>query len=186
MLMSTMTMTGQISVEQFEQLPEDVAGNFELVRGELLVVPSHTPCHNIVRDKVFFVLQRFLNEQHLGGSLVNTDFRVGERTVRRPDLAYLAEQKWKMFDRSSVPVSTMPDLVIEILSQTDIITDFNQKVNEYLRAGIPEVWLVYAEDREVHLRRGKAVQILQSNDTLESPVLLPGFSVKVAEIFKEL
>ena len=181
-----MSTTTLMNVEQFAQLPDDERGKYELVEGELVPVSSPTPRHNIIRQKIAFLLQKLLQKGGLGGFLVETDVRLDERTVRRPDVVCLTETKWQAIDRLRIPVSITPDLAIEVLSQADAIMDFNHKVNEYLRAGIAEVWLVYPEDREVHVRRGKAVQVLQAGDTLESPVLLPGFSVKIAEIFEEL
>ena len=181
-----MSTTTLMSVEQFAQLPDDERGKYELVEAELTPVSSPTPRQNIIRDHIFLLIQPILRKRKLGGCIIETDFRVGERTVRRPDLAYLTEKKWKTLARSKIPVSTMPDLVVEVLSRSDAITDFNHKVNDYLLAGIGELWLVYPEDHEIHIRRGKSVQILQTGDRLESPELLPGFSVEVTKVFEEL
>lgn len=40
------------------------------------------------------------------------------------------------------PILTRPDLVVEILSPDDQVTEMLEKIGDYLAAGIPHIWIV--------------------------------------------
>ena len=73
-------------------------------------------------------------------------------------------------------------LAIEIISPSETAADIAHKVGQYLRAGAV-VWVVYPKDRAVHVFESKSARILEAEDLLEAPTLLPGFSVRVSELF---
>jgi Uma2 family endonuclease len=57
-------------------------------------------------------------------------------------------------------------------------------VRQYLEAGTEVVWLIHRKTREVHvLERDGKMRYLTEEDSLEAPRLLPGFSVKVKDLF---
>ena len=59
-----------------------------------------------------------------------------------------------------------------------------RKVRQYLEHGSQTVWVVYPETQQVHVfQSGAADRILEAGDLLEAPELLPGFSVRVGELF---
>ena len=60
-----------------------------------------------------------------------------------------------------------------------------RKVRQYLDAGCHTVWVVHPEERQVHVmtRSGKD-HIVSSGEILESPDLLPGFSVAIDSLFE--
>jgi Uma2 family endonuclease len=77
-----------------------------------------------------------------------------------------------------------PDLAVEIFSPSDGIRQTTRKVKQYLAAGSHTVWVVYPNTEEVKVFEACGVErTLHSGDLLEAPDLLPGFSVKVAELF---
>jgi len=59
-----------------------------------------------------------------------------------------------------------------------------RKVKQYFAAGCHTVWIVYPDRREVNVLEASGTDLLlHENDFIESPELLPGFSVPVAEFF---
>ena len=77
-----------------------------------------------------------------------------------------------------------PDLVVEVLSPSDVFPQILRKVQQYLRAGTREVWVVVPEDRSVTVcRPGQEQVILSNGETLSSGDILPGFSCPVADLF---
>jgi Uma2 family endonuclease len=77
------------------------------------------------------------------------------------------------------------DLVIEVRSPSDSITELAAKANEYLEAGVRVVvTLDPNSDTAAVYRSGRAVQRLESADDLTLPDILPGFSVPVAKFFE--
>jgi len=58
------------------------------------------------------------------------------------------------------------------------------KVEEYLAAGVPLVWLVNPDNRSVRVfRAGQPVVQLRVSDELTGDDILPGFHCPVAELF---
>ena len=49
-----------------------------------------------------------------------------------------------------------PDLAVEVISPNDLATEIDQKVAEYLGAGVPLVWVVHPEARAVRVHRASA------------------------------
>jgi Uma2 family endonuclease len=80
----------------------------------------------------------------------------------------------------------VPDLAIEIASESDTYNAMLRKKDRYLRAGTLEVWLISTATREITIyMHGEAriqSRILVPGDTLSSD-LLAGFSVPVDELF---
>jgi Uma2 family endonuclease len=61
-----------------------------------------------------------------------------------------------------------------------------RKVKQYFAAGCHTVWIVYPEEREANaLEASGADRLLKGDDLLEAPELLPGFSVRVADLFED-
>jgi len=79
----------------------------------------------------------------------------------------------------------IPDLAIEVASSSDLYNDLLRKKDRYRRAGTSEVWLISPETHEVNVYSISGNRILQSGDTLTSP-LLPGFSVTLDDLFRGL
>ena len=77
-----------------------------------------------------------------------------------------------------------PELVIEVVSPTDEAADVNEKVREYLAAGVLLVWVVYPESRSIDVYRASANNSqLSETDVLSGEDVVPGFSLPVREIF---
>ena len=77
-----------------------------------------------------------------------------------------------------------PELAVEIVSPSDNAEDLQVKIDQYLAAGAKQVWILYPKTRRVHVfYETHSVTILDETQTLEGGNLLPGFSVKVADLF---
>jgi Uma2 family endonuclease len=60
-----------------------------------------------------------------------------------------------------------------------------RKVKQYLAAGCHTVWIFYPERQEVQvIDAAGADRLLTAKDTLDVPELLPGFVVRVGELFE--
>jgi Uma2 family endonuclease len=75
-------------------------------------------------------------------------------------------------------------LAIEILSPDDRASEVLAKVGEYLEAGTSLVWIINPDSRTVSAYRGiHSVRIYQAGDELLAKEVLPGFRMKVADLF---
>ena len=82
-----------------------------------------------------------------------------------------------------------PDLVIEILSPSNTATEINRKKNLYLKAGVPEFWIVDPEIMQVEIniiKDGRYVPYLfQSGDVVKS-FKFTDFELSTDDLFSNL
>ena len=78
----------------------------------------------------------------------------------------------------------VPDLVVEIKSQSDRIKPLQEKVQLFLALGAQVGLLIDPEQLTVSVYRPNVEQVVLSNtETLKMPELLPGWEIPVAEIW---
>jgi Uma2 family endonuclease len=174
----------------YKSLPEAMDRRYELMDGELCLVPAPTTLHQFVSQNIETLLVAHVRAARCGRVLQGpVDVVLGEgdkRDVLQPDIVFVSRERPRIVTLAEV--AGAPDLVIEILSRGTKTRDRGYKRARYERARVREYWIV-DPDREtvdvfrlgpegfapaLHYRRG---------DELECAVL-PGFRVPVDEIFK--
>jgi Uma2 family endonuclease len=104
---------------------------------------------------------------------------------RHPDIAVYLTAPMGPTDRTMWR-TWLPELVVEVVSESSRERDYIHKREEYWGRGIKEYWIVDAELEQVLLlRRGRSDWIeraLGPQDTIESK-LLPGFRISCRSIF---
>jgi Uma2 family endonuclease len=171
-----------ITTEEYQALPETQNGvEYEMSRGELVVLASPTLFHNRKRDDILERLRVFLRQQPYWGEVTaGTDFALSNDTVRRPDVAFISAAKLKSVDPWK-KLEFAPDLAIEITSPHD---DLPRKIQDYLAAG-SRVWALYPEARIARIHKPgepPVVRDAETGDSLGDAELLPSFSLPLAEI----
>ncbi|MBC7689446.1 MAG: Uma2 family endonuclease [Aquabacterium sp.] len=98
-----------------------------------------------------------------------------------------AEDLEKLKDKRSVDGA--PDLVVEILSPGNTITETKYKFDLYEENGVLEYWVVYPEYKQIYVyllndkeQYGRPV-IYEAEDKISS-VVLKGLKIKMSDIFK--
>ena len=179
--MATKTL---LTVEQFEQLPEEEHYRYELDHGELIEVACASYEHNEIRGLLEHALRSFLAAHAVGRVIAEQEFRLGEDTVRRPDVAFLRAEMAARIDKSKSILGVVPDLVAEIVSPNDT-EQLMRKVDQLLEVGCRCVWVIYPAERKVlAYEPNDQVHVLGEKKNLEAPELLPGFSLPVSQLFE--
>jgi len=170
-----MATTALLTIEQYEQLP-DTGVRTELVDGEVIELATGNWLHDWVRDGIRTTLRR-------GYALAEREFRTAEGRVRRADVVWLGPLTIGSADLSR-SLSSVPDLVVEVVSPNDLAVPVHNKVSEYLDAGVAAVWVVYLETRDGEVwNRGRTA--MTGVETLTADCL-PGFTLQLESIFPEL
>ena len=114
---------------------------------------------------------------------VDTTFKIGANE-RIPDLAFVTAAR--LPDREpSGSWQMAPDLAVEIVSPTDIYEKVVIKAQEYLAAGVKQVWVISPEAKYIAIYRSmKDIAIFLEDEILECEDLLPGFRCPLREIFR--
>lgn len=179
-----MAATALMTVEDFVHLETSDNEAYELVDGELSPLASSNLEHCIIRRRIEILTNGHLERSSSGGVVAEFDCITDNGIVRRPDVSVFLGSRWTKLDRKSVPAPYPPDIAAEILSPSEHAQTVNRKVREYLANGSQEVWILDPDLREIQVRTKPGIRLLQPEDTLETP-LLPGFSVKVSDLFAD-
>jgi len=178
---------GQGDWSEAEYLTLDTNRLVELSEGELEVLEMPGNFHQLIIGRLFFVLSLYMKE-HKKGFIRFSPLRVRlwPGTIREPDLVFMSAAH---ADRVGEKYWGIPDLVAEIISESNEEHDRVTKMSEYARAGIPEYWLIdpYARTVEIYLLKGEEYHLaatLTEADALTSSQL-PGFAVSVRDLFAE-
>jgi Uma2 family endonuclease len=175
-----------LTVEQFERLPEIEGISYELDQGELVEVSSQAYLHNRIRGLIEWTVRNHLAVHTEQGEVVaEQPFRLGDDTVRIPDVALIVPQQLGMIETSGSVLPFCPKLVIEVTSPSNTVGDLARRIRQYLDAGAQTIWVFVPPLREVHVYSASAKpKILSADDMLDEPALLPGFSIRVGKLFE--
>ncbi len=176
--------TTLLTAEEFATLPG--SRYQELVGGEIVTTMPPGGMHGILAALIAALLIQWNREVRSGLVGVESGFILAREPdlVRSPDVYYVRAERLPAGEVNEGFWNLPPDLAVEIVSPNDSAEEVTAKVYEYLAAGTAEVWVVYPRLRRVivHTPDGMA----RSYDTeaqLRSPILLPGFSLIIKELF---
>jgi Uma2 family endonuclease len=175
-----------LTAEQYAELPDD--GRFtELVKGKVVEMSRPRPEHGYYCANIVSALQEHVRPRDLGRVVSNDSGVVtahGPDTVRGPDVAYYSYER---VPRGPLPKGywPAPELVFEVRSPSDRLSDMYGKVGEYLNAGVKVVCLVDPDKATVIVYPGEEFhRMLGTSDDLALPEVLPDFRVPVRQLFE--
>jgi len=181
--MSTATATRPLTGDDLLRLPDD-SRDYELVRGELIEMPLPGGSHGMCQARLGAMLDEFVERHELGRVGISSGFYVRRDpdTVRGPDVMFISKEKLDPELEVEGYLEVVPDLVAEIVSPHDMHSELMAKVDEYLAAGVRQVWLVDSRRHAVTIYPG--AQTLHESDTLTGGEVLPGFQTPVWRLFR--
>lgn len=160
---------------------------YELVGGELVEMAPPGGVHGRLAVRLGTRLANHVESQGLGETLVETGFRIECRpdTVRGSDVSFLAAENVPAGGLPEGFIEGAPDLAVEIVSPNDSAAYLEAKVQDYLAHGTRLVWVVYPQTRTVvvHHPDGSA-QLLGTDDELSGEDVVPGFTLRIDDLFK--
>jgi Uma2 family endonuclease len=150
--MATPTTPRQLTFSEYLVYDDGTDNRYELVDGELVMVPLPTPDHSDLIDLLRSTFQKLiLTKGHpwLVKGDVGVYTGVNPQTLkdrsRTPDLCIPTETQWaevKANKKAAAVLRTPPLLVVEIVSPSSRTTDYQNKRSEYESAKVPEYWIV--------------------------------------------
>jgi Uma2 family endonuclease len=136
------------------------------------------------------LLGNFVAEKRLG--LISGEsglYRLRVGLVRVPDVAFVA---WSRLPSSAADLPAIapvvPNLVVEVLSESNTVREMAMKLKEYFAAGVELVWILDPDTRTlvVHTAPAQPDRVLAIGDTIDGGTILPGFELKLADLFAQL
>lgn len=170
----------------YKHLPESETERYELLGGDLVMVPSPNEYHQRISGNLQFLLHSFVREREVG-IVYDAPFDVvlSPENVVQPDILFIAAERAHIITEDNVQGA--PDLVIEILSSATGDRDRTYKRTLYARYGVGEYWLVDPMPRMVEVlilgERGFERAAEYRWDEVLRWALLPGLEIDLREVF---
>ena len=102
--------------------------------------------------------------------------------LRAPDVSFVTASRLKQSKRYFAEL--VPDLVVEIKSQSDRLKPLREKIQSFIELGAKVGILIDPDKRTVTIYTPKAEPVvLRDGDTISIPELLPGWEVAVTELW---
>ena len=185
--MTTQQQSTRLTYEDYLETPDDE--RYELIDGELVMVPAPSISHQDVQLDLGAALRAFVRARGLGRIIISpVDVVFSSDNVRQPDIIFVSAERAGIITGDDVQGA--PDLAVEILSPSTERADKTTKRETYARHGVKEYWLVDTDARSI------SVLLLADGDytdagtfgpgqTLTSPTLA-GLNLDVDEVFQEV
>jgi len=175
----------KISWEEFQEEYQSREDNFkyEWVDGQVQKTERSM-------DRMQFFIQlnlmNFLNQlkiqnPSIDGILISEGDVFFAGNHRRPDIAYFTTEQ---IEAARFNADIHPDFVVEVISKNDQLERVAEKMENYRKAEVKVVWHVFPTRNEVHVYRGKQMQVCTGEDLCSAEPVIPGFVMTVNEVFK--
>jgi Uma2 family endonuclease len=105
---------------------------------------------------------------------------------RRPDVAFVSYARWPepVVARENA-WNVVPDLVVEIVSPTNLAEEIDGKITDYFQADVRVIWIVYPDSGRVYVYQSPTqVTVLERADTLDGGEVLPGFQLPIERLYE--
>jgi Uma2 family endonuclease len=133
-------------------------------------------------------LIEFVRRHRLGKVLGESgSLKILPGVVKIPDVAFIS---WARFPKEKLPrrpiPCLVPDLAVEVLSETNTRAEMATKLIRYFESGVRLVWYIDPETRSATSYTSPDDKIVIPPDGfLEGGNVLPGFQLSLAELFAE-
>jgi Uma2 family endonuclease len=177
----------RLTLEEFIEAESEEGWLYELARGVVEVTEVPGPWHGRI---VLRLARLFLHydEQHPG--VIEYQAGGGECRMRLPGMVSDRHPDQAVYLDPEPPgpkvwTRWVPHIVVEVVSPGGEHRDYVEKLEEYLRVGVREYWVLDPEQRRMHV-------LLRAGDVWEETIvpeagvyrttLLPGLEVSPAEL----
>jgi Uma2 family endonuclease len=169
----------------YEEMTEEQ--KVEFVDGEVVLHPPARKIHLIVQSNVEALLRTYVAIHKLGEVHGEKCLCVFPRNDYEPDVVFFARDKAATLGPNTMKFP-VPDLVVEILSESTVARDRGVKFEDYEAHGVAEYWIVdtEAERLEQYLLQDGQFELALKSGTgeLESPTIA-GLRIPLRVVFDE-
>jgi len=169
----------------------DLDEHFEIIDGQRVELPPMSAYTSRIASRLGYKLNEFAQAHALGEAVTETIFRlplpVGRN--RRPDVAMVSYQRWpkgKLMPYKDNAWDVVPELAVEVISPSDLADEILEKIEEFFRAGVLLVWVVFPRQGLVYVYESEGkIQVFTRADELDGGAILPGFRLPLTALFVE-
>jgi Uma2 family endonuclease len=160
---------------------------FELVEGELIFMNAQGFAHDLIKSALGHKLGRFLPERFFVG--VEVSVQLTDRSIVQPDLVVSSRTAVVRTTDGFLSIPAAQILLLIEVAATSLAYDRGRKAALYAREGVPEYWVIDANQRTAWVHRNPGlsgyatVTEVPQHERLEAAAPeLAGFGVRLEEL----
>jgi Uma2 family endonuclease len=174
----------KFTYHDYVQLPDDK--RYELVEGELFLVPAPNLNHQRILRELGAALHQYLRQHALGEVFfAPCDVVLSDSNVLQPDLIFVSGGRMAVLTEANI--QGPPDLVVEILSPSTAPRDLGIKKTLYAKYGVREYWIVDPESKAVTVlswtETGYRTETVVPQTGMLNSGIFPDLNLSLAEVF---
>lgn len=182
--MAAITAPRELTPEDVERASERDDKRYELLDGELKEKKVGFRSLLVASLIVERLNARYFPKEAVAAVEVMIYCFTRKRHGRKPDVVFIRIDRLPGGEIPDGDLYVAPDMVVEVLSPGNSSIEMNEKLDEYLAAGIPLVWIVNPEARTIRAYRSDGTtQVFRDSDVIENESVLPGFRLTVKDVF---
>jgi Uma2 family endonuclease len=157
---------------------------YEVVDGQIVEKEPMGAYEILVGSFLNTCLDGFARTSNCGRAVSEMLFDFGAGLAqRRPDVAFVSYSRWPRVPRTQA-WAVVPELAVEVISPSNTFEEVLGKVHEYFQAGVQHVWVVAPPQQQVYVYQSPShIRVVNVQDELAGDPFLPGFRLKLAELF---
>jgi Uma2 family endonuclease len=167
--------------EDYLATPEGSAERYEIIDGELFVTAAPRFRHQEVVISVGHVLAALARQHNLGRVATAPTVRLADDTITEPDVVFVRADRLGIIEGGRI--HGVPDLVVEVLSPSNEAYDRTLKRKRYMESGVPELWILDADENTIEVWRPGAAEPESPRDVLNWRVGDRSFDIALSDIF---
>jgi len=172
-----------MSLEEFFDFRPEDGFKYEWNNGFLEARKMIQPTELYIVENLRSVFEQTTFKRLRGAMVTETLCPVSEGKYRIPDISFLTKTQ---IDEGREGKSPVASFLIELVSENDTITYYDQKLEEYFSAGVKCVWLIFPDSRKVWVFSSpKDVKICTGDDVCSASPAITDFQLSVNQIFSE-
>lgn len=155
----------------------------ELVEGKIIIMGPSDIVSSEIGAEFGRLLGNWVKPRKLGRVFESSGgFILPNSDLRAPDVSFVIADRLKQSKRYFAEL--VPDLVVEIKSQSDRLKPLREKILSFIELGAKVGILIDPDKRTVTIYSPTAEPVvLRDGDMISIPELLPGWEVAVAELW---
>lgn len=178
-----------LTIEDLEKLQavakeQHLDYQMELIDGRIIVMGPSDVYASEVGARLIRFLGNWVDPRRLGRVFDSSGgFILPNTNLTAPDVSFVLAERLRQSPRYFARM--LPDLAVEIKSQSDRIPPLEQKLQQFLAMGT-EVGMLIDPDKEtvtIYYRDNQPPVVLGNADTIAIPELLPGWEVPVSALW---
>lgn len=190
-------ITRPMTYEEYVRGPEEMA-RYDILDGWKVyrlygdnLVPSPTRRHQRILGRLLRRLQDYEEQTNSGEAIAapcDVEITYQPLKCRQPDLLFISNARLAQNAPADVydPLAPAPELIVEIVSESDTASVLAAKLSDYQTVGVQEVWIVRPDTQTVEvLTLADGNNRVYTGGTTAASVVFSGLIAEIDAIFQE-